>query len=137
MARRQDELVESIRLRRRLLAQELRSILSLPALEASLRSRPLPWLLGGILAGWAGMRFLARPLWRDRRNVTRRWVRGRLRDTVLALFVAALREQQRTEAAAPEQGEEPDRGDARGQAEGRRGVVGAGAGGGLGAAGRH
>ncbi len=101
MARRQDELVASIRQQRQQLAQELRSIVSLPALEESFRSRPLPWLLGGALVGWAGMRFLARPLWRDRKTLPRRWVRARLRDAVLGLVSAGLRGQRRAVSEEP------------------------------------
>ena len=90
MARRQDELVAAIRARRRELRQEIDAFLALEPLKTQIRDHPGPWLLGGVLAGAMASRFLIAPLWKQRGQLARNWVRSRLKDAVLALAAASV-----------------------------------------------
>ena len=91
MARRQDELVAAIRAERRQLRQEIDAFLALEPLKTQIREHPGPWLLGGLLAGAMAARYLVAPLWRQRGQLARTWVRSKLKDGVLSLVTASVR----------------------------------------------
>ncbi len=92
MARRQDELVAAIRRERQALRQEVQEFLALEPLKAQIRDKPGPWLAGGLLAGALAASFLVGPLWQKRGQLARSWVRSRLKDVVVALFLATVRQ---------------------------------------------
>ena len=90
MARRQDELVAAIRTQRRELQTTTRELLGLEPLKASIRSHPGPWLIGGVVLGGLLLRFAVMPMWKRRGNWVSKWVRSRLRESLLRLVTATI-----------------------------------------------
>lgn len=90
MARRQDELVAAIRTQRRELQATTRELLGLEPLKASIRSHSVPWLIGGVVLGGLLLRFAVKPMWKRRGNWAGKWVRSRLRESLLRLVTATI-----------------------------------------------
>lgn len=112
MARRQDRLVEEIRARRHSLGGHLHELVSLEPLREHIRHGPAGWLLGSALAGLLCGRILPPLVLRHAGG----WVRSKLRDTLVAMALAAARDGGRPECsgdgagAADEADGESDRG---------------------------
>lgn len=90
MARRQDELVTAIRTQRRELQTTTRELLGLEPLKASIRSHPVPWLIGGAVLGGLLLRFAIKPMWKRRSGWAGNWMRSRLRGSLLRLITATI-----------------------------------------------
>ena len=84
-------------------------------LKAQIRDKPGPWLAGGLLAGALAASFLVGPLWQKRGQLARSFVRSRLKDVVVALFLATVPQIPRAAARM-------DGGTARPEADSRYGV---------------
>ena len=61
-------------------------------LKAQIRDKPGAWMVGGLVAGALAASFLVKPLWQKRGQLAQSWVRSRLKDVVVALFLATVRQ---------------------------------------------
>jgi AcrR family transcriptional regulator len=90
VAKRQAQLVEEIRAKRQGLRRSFAELFDPKELEEHIRNEPLPWLLGGAVAGLVVAGLAAGPLVRQSRSAAGSWVRAGVRDAMVDAVLAAV-----------------------------------------------
>jgi hypothetical protein len=90
VAQRQERLVEEIRAKRADLRRSAGRLVDFREIELHIRREPLPWLLGGAVAGLVVARWAGGPVLRQTRSLAGRWANAKVRGAVAETIVTVV-----------------------------------------------